>query len=233
MPDDARMTAPPTVVLLGTLDTKGPEHAYVRDRLLEAGVQVTLVDVGILDAPTVEPDVAAHEVALAAGITIDELREAGERALSHLGARDADDHRVVGLHHDPGIDLRRPRGLRRSLPGERHVEADDEAAGHRGGTAQEASTRRAVQRAGRRSIGRVGARRHVAIAHVALPSVVSAATCSIARPAGFASPPPQQKYIYPGDQRAYYVNAQKRRAQMMKQRRAATKKYYSGYASNY
>lgn len=60
-----------------------------------------------------------------------------------------------------------------------------------------------------------------------------AATYSPYSYSGFASPPPQQKYIYPGDQRAYYVNAQKRRAQMMKQRRAATKKYYSGYASNY
>ncbi len=60
-----------------------------------------------------------------------------------------------------------------------------------------------------------------------------AATYSPYSFSGFASPPPQQKFIYPGDQRAYYVNAQKRRAQMMKQRRAATKKYYSGYASNY
>lgn len=77
MSDDERMTTTPTVVLLGTLDTKGPEHAYVRDRLLEAGVQVILVDVGILDTPAVEPDVAAHDVARAAGTTIKELREAG------------------------------------------------------------------------------------------------------------------------------------------------------------
>jgi uncharacterized protein (UPF0261 family) len=40
-------------------------------------VQVTLVDVGILDTPTVEPDVAAHDVANAAGTTIEELRTAG------------------------------------------------------------------------------------------------------------------------------------------------------------
>jgi uncharacterized protein (UPF0261 family) len=67
----------PTVVLIGTLDTKGLEHAFVRDRLIAAGVDVTLVDVGILDHPTVEPDIAAHDVARAADTTIEELRQAG------------------------------------------------------------------------------------------------------------------------------------------------------------
>jgi uncharacterized protein (UPF0261 family) len=71
------MSEPRTVVLLGTLDTKGPEHAWVRDRLRAGGVEVTLVDVGIMGSPTVEPDVAAEEVARAAGTSIDALREAG------------------------------------------------------------------------------------------------------------------------------------------------------------
>ena len=77
MLDDDGMPATPVVVLLGTLDTKGPEHAYVRDRLREAGVEVTLVDVGILGAPTVEPDISAHAVARAAGTSLEELRMAG------------------------------------------------------------------------------------------------------------------------------------------------------------
>jgi uncharacterized protein (UPF0261 family) len=80
MADDGAMTTVPSVVLLGTLDTKGPEHAYVRDRLRDAGVHVILVDVGVLDMPTVEPDVAAHVVARAAGTTIEELRATGMAA---------------------------------------------------------------------------------------------------------------------------------------------------------
>ena len=72
------MSARPTVVLLGTLDTKGPEHAYVRDRLRDAGVDVTLVDVGILAAPTVQPDVGAEAVARAAGTSLEQLRAAGK-----------------------------------------------------------------------------------------------------------------------------------------------------------
>jgi uncharacterized protein (UPF0261 family) len=45
-----------TVVLVGTLDTKGHEYAYLRDRLLEHGVDVLLVDAGV-NEPLVEPDV--------------------------------------------------------------------------------------------------------------------------------------------------------------------------------
>ena len=46
-----------TVVLLGTLDTKGHEYAYLRDRLREHGVDVLLVDAGV-NEPLVEPDLA-------------------------------------------------------------------------------------------------------------------------------------------------------------------------------
>ena len=52
----------PTVALLGTLDTKGHEYAFLRDRLREHGVDVLLVDVGV-NEPLVEPDVPRGEVA--------------------------------------------------------------------------------------------------------------------------------------------------------------------------
>jgi len=64
----------PTVVLVGTLDTKGPEYAYVRDRLIDAGVAVTVVDVGVLGEPGFTPDVSADEVAHAAGTELEALR---------------------------------------------------------------------------------------------------------------------------------------------------------------
>ena len=47
-----------TVVLVGTLDTKGREYAFLRDRLHAAGVGTILVDAGILGPPLVEPDVS-------------------------------------------------------------------------------------------------------------------------------------------------------------------------------
>ena len=50
----------PTVLLIGTLDTKGAEYGFLRDRLREAGVDVLLADAGTLEPPTVEPDIAAR-----------------------------------------------------------------------------------------------------------------------------------------------------------------------------
>ena len=68
-----------TVVLVGTLDTKGLEYEYLRDRLVEHGVEVTLVDTGILEDPHVEPDISRKEVARAGGADVGELAEAGDR----------------------------------------------------------------------------------------------------------------------------------------------------------
>ena len=50
----------PTVALLGTLDTKGKEYAYLRDRIRERGVDVLLIDAGILGEPLADPDVRAR-----------------------------------------------------------------------------------------------------------------------------------------------------------------------------
>src|SRR4029450_12376768 len=67
-----------TVVLLGTLDTKGREYDYLRDRLREQGVDVVLVDAGVF-APLAEADVSQQEVAAAARADVEALREAGDR----------------------------------------------------------------------------------------------------------------------------------------------------------
>src|SRR5437763_14142795 len=68
-----------TVVLLGTLDTKGDEYAYLRDRLRLHGANTLVVDVGTLDAPHTEPDIDRREVAAAAGVDLDELAGARDR----------------------------------------------------------------------------------------------------------------------------------------------------------
>jgi uncharacterized protein (UPF0261 family) len=68
-----------TVVLLGTLDTKGEEYDFLRRKVREEGVDVLLVDTGILGAPLAEPDVSREEVAEAAGADARELAESGDR----------------------------------------------------------------------------------------------------------------------------------------------------------
>ena len=69
-----------TVVLVGTLDTKGPEYAFVRDRLVELGVQVVLVDAGVLGEPFIAADVTREEVARAAGVDVRDLARVADRS---------------------------------------------------------------------------------------------------------------------------------------------------------
>ena len=58
----------PTVVLVGTLDTKGQEYDYLRARLEGAGVATLLVDVGTQGPPRARADVSREEVASAGGV---------------------------------------------------------------------------------------------------------------------------------------------------------------------
>jgi uncharacterized protein (UPF0261 family) len=67
------------VVIIGTLDTKGDELGFARDVITAQGVDVHVVDVGVLGDPEFDPDTSASEVAEAAGTTLDHLREAADR----------------------------------------------------------------------------------------------------------------------------------------------------------
>ena len=78
------------VVLIGTLDTKGPEFAYLRDRLQDLGLETTVVDTGILGDPLgIEPDIDHGEVARHGGTTIEALQNAGSRGKAVEGMREA------------------------------------------------------------------------------------------------------------------------------------------------
>jgi uncharacterized protein (UPF0261 family) len=69
-----------TVLLIGTLDTKGPETAYLRDRIRALGCETLVMDSGILgEAVGIEADFSRQAVAEAAGTTIEALRNAGSR----------------------------------------------------------------------------------------------------------------------------------------------------------
>jgi uncharacterized protein (UPF0261 family) len=92
-----------TVVLLGTLDTKGKEYAYLSDRLREQGMDVLLVDAGVFE-PQVEPDVSREEVAAAAGADAAALAAAGDRgaAVEAMGRGAAEI--VRQLHQEGRLD---------------------------------------------------------------------------------------------------------------------------------
>ena len=69
-----------TILLIGTLDTKGVEIGYCRDRLRALGANPVVLDSGILgEALHIRADIPREAVARAAGSDIDSLRAAGTR----------------------------------------------------------------------------------------------------------------------------------------------------------
>ena len=71
----------PTIAILGTLDTKGAEHAFVADQIRARGLEVLPIDVGTLGAPTITPHIASATVAVAGGgdvLALAERRDRGE-----------------------------------------------------------------------------------------------------------------------------------------------------------
>lgn len=95
----------PTVVLVGTLDTKGREYAYLADRVREHGCDVLLVDAGVVGEPAgAKPGVSRHEVAAAAGVDVAALAAAGDRgaAVEAMGRGAAEV--VARLHAEGRLD---------------------------------------------------------------------------------------------------------------------------------
>ena len=69
----------PQIALIGTLDTKGDEIAYVRERLVGLGVRPVVIDSGILGEPGTSADITREEVAREGGYELERIRSAGSR----------------------------------------------------------------------------------------------------------------------------------------------------------
>ncbi|MCZ6597086.1 MAG: Tm-1-like ATP-binding domain-containing protein [Planctomycetota bacterium] len=68
-----------SVFLLTTLDTKGREAAFVRERLRAAGVDVKVVDTGCLGEPAFPADVSREDVFRAANTSLEAMLALGDR----------------------------------------------------------------------------------------------------------------------------------------------------------
>ncbi len=68
-----------TIAVLGTLDTKGPEHAYVAELIRQRGHQTLLIDTGSGSAPTISPDVSRETLAAAGGVDLEGIRQRQDR----------------------------------------------------------------------------------------------------------------------------------------------------------
>jgi uncharacterized protein (UPF0261 family) len=95
-----------TVVIVGTLDTKGREFQLIKQLIEERGLRTLVVDFGVIGPPAFEPDVTRQEVAaaaegdlarLATGDHKDEAMETMARGLAAVVRRLHDDGRLDGI----------------------------------------------------------------------------------------------------------------------------------------
>jgi uncharacterized protein (UPF0261 family) len=77
-----------TVVILGALDTKGPDFAFVRHQIESHGLTTVVVDFGVLGEPGFTPDVERDRVAEAGGESLANLRtgEHKDRAMQVMAS---------------------------------------------------------------------------------------------------------------------------------------------------
>lgn len=90
------------VLLIGAMDTKGEEYAFLRSRIEEKGYETLVVNVGVLGAAKgIDVDVDAGEVAEAGGESLDALRQEKDRghAMSVMSRGAAE---VARRLHDEG-----------------------------------------------------------------------------------------------------------------------------------
>ncbi len=68
-----------SVLLVGTLDTKGVEFQFARDLLNQAGVGTLVIDAGVMGPPHFTPDIPRERVFAAAGTSLEEIQRTGDR----------------------------------------------------------------------------------------------------------------------------------------------------------
>jgi uncharacterized protein (UPF0261 family) len=68
-----------TIAILGTMDTKGVEHAFVSQQIKARGHKVLVIDVGTLGEPKLKPDIRREQVAAEAGIDLAALQQKHDR----------------------------------------------------------------------------------------------------------------------------------------------------------
>ena len=93
-----------SIVVIGTLDTKAEEIDFARSVIEAQGVDVHVVDTGVMGEPGFEPDTAAAAVAEAAGTSLDALREAGDRGAAMTAMGEGAAAVATRLHEEGVLD---------------------------------------------------------------------------------------------------------------------------------
>lgn len=93
-----------TIAVLGTLDTKGHEHAFVAECIRRQGHEVLLIDVGTGGPPQVDPDIPREDVAACGGIDLPSLMARQDRGECVSAMAKAAPELLSQLQHEGRVD---------------------------------------------------------------------------------------------------------------------------------
>ena len=114
-----------TIVVIGTLDTKGPETRFARDLISRRGHKPLVIDCGMMGEAPFQPEITREEVAAAAGLSLEEARampksdavEAMSRGIGVLVGNllsEGSIHGILGLGGGQGTVM--ATGIMKKLP---------------------------------------------------------------------------------------------------------------------
>ena len=93
-----------TIAILGTLDSKGEEHAFLAELVKTRGHVSLLIDVGTGSDPTVVPDITRYQVAEAAGLDLAPILARKDRGEAVTAMSQAAPLLLAKLHREGKID---------------------------------------------------------------------------------------------------------------------------------
>lgn len=92
------------VLLIGTLDTKGTEIAFVRNWLVRQGIDTLVVDAGALGTPKAEADIGREAVFAAAGTSLEAIQSRNDRGEAVAAAAEGVRRITLDLHDKGKVD---------------------------------------------------------------------------------------------------------------------------------
>src|ERR1700722_3107415 len=96
---------PKTICIIGAFDTKGEDHAFLRDEIRKRGHQAVTINIGVFGSTTLFPvDYEADEVAKVGGFNLAELRSAKEKAAAMKAFDEAAPKLVLRLFREQKLD---------------------------------------------------------------------------------------------------------------------------------
>lgn len=91
-------------LLIATLDTKGEEIQFIRERLHRRGIQTLILDAGSLGVPAIAPDIDRSRVFEAGGTSLDTIREKADRGAAVAAAAQGTAALARELHGEGRLD---------------------------------------------------------------------------------------------------------------------------------